>query len=218
MPALAQPAWSSAAAMLAIAAAAISALALLALHLVSREFDPSWRMVSEYALGKYPWLLTVVFVTWGMASWALAAALLPLWSTWLGKLGLVFLVLAGVGEIMGGAFDVNHKLHGAAFAIGVPSLTIAAVVATLALRKNGVDVAMWPAHLSWISFLLMAGAMALFFMALSRAGINPSEMSRPLEQLPEGVKAYNGWANRLLFAASYLWLVYTAGVVVASNE
>jgi hypothetical protein len=107
---------------------------------------------------------------------------------------------------MGGAFDVNHKLHGAAFAIGVPSLTIAAVVA------------MWPAHLSWISFLLMAGAMALFFMALSRAGINPSEMSRPLEQLPEGVKAYNGWANRLLFAASYLWLVYTAGVVVASNE
>ena len=67
---------------------------------------------------------------------------------------------------MGGIFDINHRLHGAAFAIGVPSLTLAAILVTLALRRGGVDIAMWPAHLSWVSFVLMAATMVLFVMSL----------------------------------------------------
>jgi hypothetical protein len=39
---------------IAIAATAISALALLVLHIVSPEYQPSWRMVSEYANGRHP--------------------------------------------------------------------------------------------------------------------------------------------------------------------
>jgi hypothetical protein len=200
------------AATLAIAAAATSAIALLALHVLSPEYAPSWRMVSEYANGRYAWLLTVVFVTWAIASWALAAAAWPIRGTWLGRIALLFLVLAGVGEMMGGLFDINHRLHGAAFGIGVPSLTIAALLVTVALRRAGAEVAMWPAHLSWISFLLMAGTMALFLAALARAGIDVAAQTRPLAELPPGVRAYNGWANRFLFAASYLWLITTASV------
>ncbi|HEU0198827.1 MAG TPA: DUF998 domain-containing protein, partial [Burkholderiaceae bacterium] len=197
---------------IAIAAAAISAFCLIALHIVSPEFEVSWRMVSEYANGKYGWLLTAVFLTWAVASCALAVALRPLRATWLGRFGLVFLMLAGVGQAMGGVFDLNHPLHGLAFAIGVPSLTLAAILVTLALRRSGVDIAMWPAHLSWISFVLMAATMALFFMSLNRAGIDVSAQSGPLAELPEGVAAYNGWANRLLFAASYLWLILAGRV------
>lgn len=44
-------AWSMAAARLAIVAAVISALALIVLHVLSLEFETSWRMVSEYANG-----------------------------------------------------------------------------------------------------------------------------------------------------------------------
>jgi hypothetical protein len=205
-------AWSTGASAIAIAAAVISALALVALHVLSPEFEMSWRMVSEYANGRYGWLLTAVFITWAIASWALAVALWPLWATGLGRIGLVFLVLAGVGQMMGGLFDINHTLHGAAFAIGVPSLTIAAILMTLALRRSGADMAMWPAHLSWISFVLMAATMALFLTSLSRAGIDVSAQSGPLTDLPEGVTAYNGWANRLLFGASYLWLIIAARV------
>jgi hypothetical protein len=205
-------AWSTAAATIAIAAALISALALVALHVLSPEFEMSWRMVSEYSSGRYGGLLTAVFVTWATASWALAVALWPLRATLLGRIGLVFLVLAGVGQMMGGMFDINHKLHGAAFAIGVPSLTIAAILVTLALRRSGAGIAMWPAHLSWISFVLMAATMMLFLTSLSRAGIDVSAQSGPLASLPEGVTAYHGWANRLLFAASYLWLIIAARV------
>ena len=40
---------------------ALSCAALIVLHVVSPEFAPSWRMVSEYANGGYPWLLLLVF-------------------------------------------------------------------------------------------------------------------------------------------------------------
>jgi hypothetical protein len=201
---------SKPAATVAIAAALTSAALLLALHFVSPEFAPSWRMVSEYANGRHAGLLTGVFATWAISSWALAVAVWPISSSWLGRIGLAFLVLAGIGEMMGGLFDVNHRLHGAAFGIGVPSLTIAALLVTLALRRAGVEAPLWPAHLNWIAVVLMALTMALFFAALRRAGVEISTQSTPLSSLPDGVRAYNGWANRLLFAASYLWLVLTA--------
>jgi hypothetical protein len=59
---------------------------------------------------------------------------------------------------------------------------------------------------------LMAATMALFLTSLSRAGIDVSAQSGPLTDLPEGVTACNGWANRLLFGASYLWLIIAARV------
>jgi hypothetical protein len=198
---------------IAIAAAAASALLLVALHVLSPEFDVSWRMVSEYAIGQHGGLLTAVFITWAAASWALAVALRSLRTTWLGRVGLLFLVFAGVGQLMGGLFDLNHPLHGVAFAIGVPSLTLAALLVTLALRRSGADIAMWPAHFSWMSLVLMAATMVLFLASLSAAGVEVSGQSGPLAALPEGVTAYNGWANRLLFAASYLWLITTGRAV-----
>jgi hypothetical protein len=221
MPTLAEPAraaWSTAAATIAIASAAISAFFLFALHALSPEFDVSWRMVSEYANGNYGWLLTVVFITWAIASWALAVGVGPVWATWLGRCALVFLVLAGVGQMMGGVFDLNHELHGAAFAIGVPSLTLAAILVTLALRRIGVGIAMWPAHLSWVSFVLMAATMAHFITSVNRAGVDLFAQSGPLAEHPQGDTSYNGWANRLLFAASYLWLITTGSVLLRGQR
>jgi hypothetical protein len=44
---------SAPAAWLAIAASAATLLLLASLHFLSPEFDPSWRMVSEYAFGHF---------------------------------------------------------------------------------------------------------------------------------------------------------------------
>lgn len=41
------------AALLAIALTVIALLLLASLHVLSPEFAPSWRMISEYALGRY---------------------------------------------------------------------------------------------------------------------------------------------------------------------
>ena len=56
---------------LTIAAAALGLLTLATLHLLSPEFNPTWRMVSEYALGQYRWLLNVMFVAMAVSSLAL---------------------------------------------------------------------------------------------------------------------------------------------------
>lgn len=208
-------AWSAPAATVAILAIAVSLAALALLHVLSPEFAWSWRMVSEYANGRHPGLLTVVFLSWALASFALIAALWPLGATTLGKAGLAFLLLAGVGQVMGGAFDINHRLHAAASIVGIPSLCIAAVTVTLAMARR-TDIGappLWAAHLPWISVVLMAGAFALFFSALSRAGVDMSG-GTPLAELPAGVDGYVGWANRLVFLSTYLWAVLAALAVV----
>ena len=208
--------WSATAAGIAIAGIAVSLAALALLHVLSPEYAWSWRMVSEYANGRHAWLLTAVFLGWAVGSVALLWALRPLGDSTLGKAGLVFLLLAGIGQVMGAAFDIDHKLHGPAAIIGIPSLCIAAVLVTMAMSRHPGVVAppLWTAHLPWISFALMIGAFALFFSALGRAGVDLSGQAGPLAELPPGVTGYVGWANRLIFASSYLWVVLAAlGVI-----
>lgn len=207
------------AAYLALGATAVSAAALLLLHGLSSEFAPSWRMVSEYANGRFPWLLTVVFAGWAISSFALAAALWPLSASALGTIGLLFLLLAGIGQTMGGLFDINHRLHGPAAMLGIPSLSVAAVLVTIALSRHPGIAAppTWSAHLPWISFVVMLAAFALFFSSLKAAGVDMSNQSRPLAELPAGVSGYVGWANRLLFATSYLWTVFASLSVLRAD-
>jgi len=208
--------WSAQAAWVALAATAVSCGALILLHVVSPEFSPSWRMVSEYANGRAPWLLSIVFFAWAVGSFAVVLALWPLSATVLGKAALAFLILAGIGQAMGGAFDINHKLHGPAAMIGIPSLCVAAVLVTLAMAGRA-DISApppWSAHLPWISFVVMIATLMMFFGALKAAGIEMGGRSEPLKVLPEGVSGYVGWANRLLFAASYLWAVLTSLAVI----
>ncbi len=41
----------------------LSLLCLQILHVVSPEFKPGWRMISEYALGKHKWLIELATLT-----------------------------------------------------------------------------------------------------------------------------------------------------------
>src|SRR5262249_55237078 len=122
-------------------------------------------------------------------------------------------IVAGIGALMGGLFDINHRWHGVAFGIGVPSLTIAALVVTPVLRRASAPVPLWPLHLSWISVVAMAIALLLFTRALTAAGVPVGPQAPLIRELPPGVTAWHGWTNRLVFAASYLWLVTTAQAV-----
>lgn len=120
---------------------------------------------------------------------------------------------------MGALFDINHKLHGPAAMIGIPSLGIAAVLITLAMSRRADITAppFWSAHLPWIAFVLMIVSFALFFSSLKAVGVDVTGQSGPLKELPAGVNGYVGWANRLIFLASYLWVVLTSVEVLKSR-
>jgi len=123
-------------ALLAIAAAAAALLLLASLHVLSPEFDPSWRMVSEYALGHYGWVLSLMFLAWGISAWALAVALWSQVKTRAGKVGLWFLVIAGIGEAMASVFDITHDTgHSIAGVLGIGGFPIAALLLSVSLGR-----------------------------------------------------------------------------------
>lgn len=197
---------------LAIASAAISLLCLLILHFVSPEFDPSWRMISEYALGNHKSLITLFFVFWGVSSFFI---ILLLWnvvtSKW-AKFGMVLICISFIGQIMGGMFDIKHKLHGFAFLLGVPSVPIAALLVSYHLirkdnwRKYKASM-LGSAHLTWISLVLMAITMALMISGFQKAGIPMGPDATPPKTLPDGVIALNGYTNRILVVCYIYWLI-----------
>ncbi len=87
------------AARLAIAASIAAFVLLLSLHVLSPEFSPAWRMISEYANGQYGWVLSLMFAAYGLSTLALAVAVGPRLRTGRGRVGLVSLTIAGVGQV-----------------------------------------------------------------------------------------------------------------------
>ena len=49
-------------------------LLVILLHFLKPELDPSWRMLSEYAIGHHGWIMTLAFLSLSTSSLALAAA------------------------------------------------------------------------------------------------------------------------------------------------
>lgn len=196
------------AARLAIGAAVAVPLLLVSLHVLSPEFDPSWRMVSEYANGQYSWVLSLMFVSWAVGSWASAFAIRSQVKTIGGKIGLGFLIAAGVGEAMASIFDINNSLHSVSALIGIPSLPIAAMFISVSLARSQAwrhakKVVLLTANLTWISLVLMAAAMFIMFTGLSQAGVDLNAGAPAT--LPSGVIALGGWANRLLIVVYCVW-------------
>ncbi len=201
---------------LSIAAAAAVLLLLASLHVLSPEFDPSFRMVSEYALGHYGWVLSLMFLAWGMSSWALAVALWSQVKTKAGKVGLWFLVIAGLGEAIASVFDITHDTgHSIAGVLGIGGFPIAALLLSVSLGRlhawrGARSPLLWIANLSWISVVLLGATLVLMTVQFVQATGGHLPQHAPA-QLPAGVLGLDGWADRLIVLSSCLWVFVAAG-------
>jgi Protein of unknown function (DUF998) len=203
------------AAWIAIVATAATILLLAALHVLSPEFSPSWRMVSEYAFGHYAWVLSLMFLSWGVGSWALVIAIWSQVDTNAGKAGLYLLVIAGVGEAMASVYDIRHEIgHGIAGLLGVIGFPIAAMLLSVALGRNET----WRtvrrglfgiANLSWISVVLLMVTLAIMTMQMARINGGHLPQHAP-KSLPPGVLALDGWADRLIVLSNCAWVLLAA--------
>jgi hypothetical membrane protein len=187
---------------------------LASLHVLSPEFSPAWRMVSEYGNGNYEWVLSLMFLCWGLSSLALAYAVRSQASTRLGKFGLAFLVIAGAGEVMGGVFDINHDPgHSIAGALGIIGLPIAAVSISVSFGRTELwssarSILLWTANLTWASVVLLAVTFVVMIATFMNAqGGLPTQVP---QAIPPGVVALVGWANRLLVVSYSTWVIAVA--------
>jgi hypothetical protein len=202
-------------ALLAIVAAAATLLLLASLHVLSPAFDPSFRMVSEYALGRDAWVLSLMFLAWGMSSWALALAIWSQVKTRAGKVGLWFLVMAGLGEALASIFDITHDPgHSIAGVLGIGGFPIAAVVLSVSLGRTQAwrgakKPLLWMANLNWISVVLLGATLVLMTVQFAQVYGGHLPQHAPT-QLPAGVLGVDGWADRLIVLSNCLWVCVAA--------
>lgn len=204
-----KPVISLKAANLSFAFGVATIVLLAALHLLSPEFDPARRMVSEYALGDYGWILSLMFLTWASSSACLFFAIQSKIHTVGGKIGLGFLLLSALGTGMAALFDIRHSLHGLSFMIGIPSFLVAALLISIGLLRDpswssGRKSMLWAMILSWVSVGFM---MTIMFIGLSQSG---GEF---------GPNVLIGWPNRLVVLAYCVWtMVVARGAILVERQ
>ena len=210
-------------ALLAIVAAAATLLLLASLHILSPEFDPSFRMVSEYALGHYGWVLSLMFLAWGISAWALAVALWSQVTTRAGKVGLWFLVIAGLGEALAAVFDITHDIgHSIAGVLGLVGFPIAALLLSVSLGRTQAwhgakKPLLWIANLNWISVVLLVATLVLMTVQFAQVYGGHLPQHAPT-RLPAGVLGLDGWADRLIVLSNCLWVFVAAWQVLKPGE
>lgn len=189
-----------------IGAAAFSVLLIL-LHFLKPENDPSWRMISEYEIGRWGWVMRLAFFCWSVSYFALAAAL---WrQTSLIDEALLFVI--AVGALGAAVFAPDpittpqgsttragglHALSGVVVIFGLP---IAATIIDSNLTGNPLVTSIQP-YLPWMSVMVWLGLIAMmssfaFFGA---------------KKIPLGPQARIGWPNRLMVFTYVAWLVMVA--------
>lgn len=202
------------AAAIAMAATAVALVLLAMLHVLSPEFSPAWRMVSEYADGRYSSVLSAMFLAYGLSSLALGFGIRSQLNTRGSRIGLAALVVSGVGQAAAAAFDLNQPaLHDLAGVLGIVALPLGAVLISRRLAhepawSSSDRQLRWSAHLTWISLVVFVVSfplmMATFVLAV---GALPSA---PPNELPHGVVAIVGWTDRLLILSAWGWVSVTA--------
>jgi hypothetical protein len=195
------------AARVSIIAAALATSGLASLHLLSPEFDPAWRVISEYALGEHGTVLSLMFLAWAASTWTLALAIAPRLRTRAGRIGLTLLVVSGLGQALAAVLELPHASHNIASLLGVPTFPVAALLVTRALTTDPTwaphrTMLRWSAHATWSSLVLMILALVTLIVGYTRAG----------NQMTDDVIAVVGWTNRLLFLAYLAWAVAVARI------
>ena len=177
-----------------------SALALLLLHFLRPDYAPSHRMISDYAVGEYGWVMT----TWFLAmSGGLLMLLLGLIrsgpASGAARLGALLLSVASIGLIVSAAFPTDLEgmpstptgdIHTISFLVNVASIIFATTLWSASFWgnprwRNYRRTAVALVVLIWLAFVLQ-------FLTMQRHG------------------APFGLANRLFVVLIFAWLLATS--------
>lgn len=186
---------------------AVLFLVLLAvLHLVKPELDPSWSVISEYAIGNFGWMMMLAFIALAVSCASLFMAIKSQVQGIWGKIGLFLLLLSAVGMAMAGIFVTDPltvsadmrtsagKLHELGAMLDV--VPVAALLIGFGLARNK----------NWRSLKgLLLGTAVLTILGLV-AFIGSTAMMLPSDG-KFGPDVLIGWPNRLLVITYCVWLM-----------
>ena len=96
-----------AAARLSLGSSAIFILLLGSLHLLEPEFDLTWRFISEYALGRFGWMMPLAFLALAIILACAGVAILPGVRNIPGYIGVLILLVAVIGLVIAASFQTD---------------------------------------------------------------------------------------------------------------
>jgi hypothetical protein len=192
---------------------------LAALHLIKPELDPSWHFISEYAIGRYGWIMTVAFLSLALSCVALFIALRSQIRTVSGRIGLVLLLISAAGLTIAGIFTTDPitaskdalttsgNLHNLGGTLGI-AMPVGFTLLSWNLVRN-------PAWAQKRRPLLVVTALALigFLVAFLSLGVMLSQSGGEF-----GPGVLVGWPNRLEIVAYSVWLMAVAWYAAQLNR
>jgi hypothetical protein len=192
---------------------------LALLHLLKPEIDPSWRFISEYAIGRHGWLMSLAFLLYSVAWLALFVAVRPWCHTRLGRAGLALVLTSAAGLLIAGLFPTDPittpraqvtttgRLHGLGGALGI-AMPFAALLVTWTLSRN--PAWRWARPQLWGSAAI---AGAGFLVATISLGILLARSGGTF-----GPEVPVGWSNRLEIVCYGVWTTVLAATVLAERR
>jgi uncharacterized membrane protein YwaF len=191
--------FTSAVATTAIACFAYSVLALLLLHVLRPDYAPVNHMISDYAVGRYGWIMTTWFLAMSCGCLMLLLGLArsgP--SSVAARLGTLLLGIASIGLVISAIFATDLEeapsthtgdIHNMSFFVNVGSIVLAVVLLSVSFGSHP----RWRSYRSTALTLasLVVLAAVLQFLTLHRG-------------------APYGLSNRLAVTTLFAWLLATS--------
>jgi hypothetical protein len=192
----------------AVAGAAAFSILLVLLHFLKPENDPSWRMISEYEIDRYGWLMRLAFFCWSIGVLGLAVAL----SQHISAIVDALLAIIGASIFGAGIFAADpiansnksqsragklHTLFGMITIIGTP-FVVTAIDWSLGGNPLAASIQpylVWLTLMVWLGFLAFSSTMGYFVGT---------------KKIPLGPQAKIGWSNRFMVFMYLAWLVVVA--------
>ena len=183
---------------------------LFLLHFLKRELDLAWRMISEYEIGRFGWLMRLAFFCWGASVLALLFTMWPSLrltsgtiSRWWFAVIVTALFGAGIFKTDPITNDTNspvniiHKICGT---IVIFTFPIAATLAAVSLLHN-------PLWLAYRGLLIPGTVLAWVGMVSFFASIIIARIKDPKAGEAGGPHIYMGWPNRFNVVTYIVWSI-----------
>lgn len=184
---------------------------LAALHAIKPELDPSWHVISEYAIGSFGWVMVLAFLALALGCVALLLAIASDARGVAGRIGLGFLLLAAAGLTLAAIFTTDPvtassdqattsgRLHTVGASLGT-AIPLAALFLGWSLRRNPAWSSarrplFWAAVLAWVGVLTFSASMAAML---------------PQNDGRLGPDVLIGWPNRFMILAYAGWVMAVA--------
>lgn len=190
---------------------------LLVLHFLKRELDPSWRMISEYEIGRFGWMMRLAFFCWGASVLALLVTIWPYLQPVGGIISRGWFALIVIALVGAGIFKTDpitastssrvntiHKICGTVVILTFP------IAANLALPSL-LHQSPWSDSRGLVIFGMV---LAWVGMAAYFATIITTKVRDPKAGEPGGPKIYMGWPNRFNVVTYIVWIIIIASIAL----